>query len=404
MAVSTSKSQRRMSAMLRAFNCSSSNDGGGIITSKYPDLEIPSNMSISDYVMSNFDHYGDKVAVIDGLTNKSYTYRQLKDLIHRCGSGLSRAGFQQGDVCALYLPNMSEYCIPFYAVISIGGIVTTINPSHTSIELVHQLIMSDAKWIVTLPDVVDNIKSSNLYNIKHTYILGDGNVEGCLPFADLMTDDGSAFPKDIKINPVEDVAVLPYSSGTTGRPKGVMLTHQNLIASCEIGISTSVLKKSDIICVLPLYHLSGMHTHILLGLKQGNTTVLLPKFQPEVFLRLAEKHKVSQLFVAPPLAVFLIKHPMVDKYNLSSVDDIVCGAAPLGLGHVKSLKRRLNNDELTVRQVYGMTETSGFVTSYGLNDTIVAGSAGRLVAGCQAKVTRNDVIYLWGQHQKFNVG
>ncbi|XP_002733516.1 uncharacterized protein LOC100373806, partial [Saccoglossus kowalevskii] len=223
----------------------------------------------------------------------------------------------------------------------------------------------------------------------HIYIVGDDSVEGCLPFVDLMTDDGSAFPKDIKINPVEDVAVLPYSSGTTGLPKGVMLTHHNLIASCEMGVSNELIKVSDsdaIIWVLPLFHLSGILGVLLISMKLGITIVTLSKFEPKVYLGLAEKHKVTCLVIAPPIAVFLIKHPMVDEYNLSSVDNIICGAAPLGAGHVKSLQKRLNNDHLKVRQGYGMTETAGISTLCGMNDKCVAGSVGGVVAGCLAKV------------------
>ncbi|XP_070579481.1 uncharacterized protein [Ptychodera flava] len=363
----------------------------GIIKSKIADVQIPTDVSFPQYVMSDFDKYGDRVALVEGLSNQSYTYRQLKDLVRRCGSGLVRAGFQPGDVCALYKPNSPEYFISFYSVASIGGTVTTVNPLYTADELANQLNHSNAHWLVTIPAFADKCieAAEKVSHIKGIYVVGDENISGCTPFSTLMKDDGSAFPTNVTVNPMEDVVALPYSSGTTGLPKGVMLTHYNLIANVQQLIAPGLLdlgERDVLLGVLPFFHIYGLVVVLALGLRQGTKLVTLPQFEPEAFLRTMQDHKVSMAFIVPPLAVFLSKHPMVDQYDLSSISQFLCGAAPLGAGTAENVRNRFGHGDLIIRQGYGLTETSPVLTLSSVHEDFHVGSAGMLLPNTEGKI------------------
>uniref|UniRef100_A0ABM0MT63 4-coumarate--CoA ligase 1-like n=1 Tax=Saccoglossus kowalevskii TaxID=10224 RepID=A0ABM0MT63_SACKO len=329
---------------------------------------------------------------IDGVTGKSYTFRQLKDLVYRCGSGLTKAGFHQGDVCVLYLPNLPEFFVAFYGIASIGGTVSPANPVYTVYELTTQLKHSGAQWMITTSELAGKARQAaqRVSGIKALYVIGDESMEGCRSFvADLMEDDGSAFPINVRINPAEDVVALPYSSGTTGLPKGVMLTHRNMVCNLHQMRTPGILDLSvdDVmLCVLPFYHSYGMVAVLANALSQGAKLVTMPKFEPQHFLQLIEKYKITQGLFVPPIILFLIKHPMVDQYDLSSLVYILSAAAPLGPEHITELKKKLKNENLIVRQGYGLTETSTASNICSRYEEFHPGSVGPLLPNTLGKV------------------
>ncbi|XP_077994454.1 uncharacterized protein LOC144448174 [Glandiceps talaboti] len=381
----------------------------GIVRSRFPDLQIPTDVSLPQYVMSNFEKYGDQVAMVEGLSNRHFTYRQLNDLVGKCGSGLMRAGFKQGDVCALYKPNIPEYFLSFYSVASIGGVNTAINPASTVEEFVYRLQNAEAKWIITVPSCVDKAKEAaqRVANIKGIFVVGGENSDGCIPFSKLMEDDGSAFPTGVKINPKEDMVVLPYSSGTTGLPKGVMLTHYNIISNLEQMRISGMLKLDSgldvIISVVPNFNIAGLVLVLASGLHQGSTLVTLPTFEPEpaVLLKCIEEHKVTSLYAVPPLITFFAKHPMVDNYDLSSMKHIGSGAAPLGARTVESAKDRLSSNirDLVIRQGYGLTESSPLLTMCSLHHEFDPASVGMLLPNTYGKVVDMETGEILGVGQ-----
>eukprot|EP00058_Branchiostoma_floridae_P024675 XP_002610165.1 hypothetical protein BRAFLDRAFT_279625 [Branchiostoma floridae] len=330
-----------------------------IIKSPHPDIAIPDDVSLVDHVTKDFDTYGDRVALVDGPTGRSYTFSQLKKLIRGCGSALTRLGFKQHDVFAIYSPNLPEFAIIFFGVIGIGGTVTTVNPLYTADELAHQLEMSGASYVITIGMFADKAKQAKdkCEKIKDVYVFGE--AEGCTPFSSLLRDDGSAFPADVQINPREDVAVLPYSSGTTGLPKGVMLTHYNFIANLEQmrqDGSIAAVANPSLLGLLPFFHIYGMSVILAGSLLVGANVVVLPKFDQELFLKCIQDYKVTHVHLVPPIALFLAKHPMVDKYDFSHVQELFCGAAPMGKELSDAVRNRLNVP--SIRQGFGMTETS----------------------------------------------
>ncbi|XP_019625815.1 PREDICTED: 4-coumarate--CoA ligase 1-like isoform X2 [Branchiostoma belcheri] len=330
-----------------------------IIKSPHPDVAIPEDVSLVDHVTKDFDTFGDQVALVDGPTGRSYTFAQLKKLIRVCGSALTRLGFKQHDVFAIYSPNLPEFAIIFFGVIGIGGTVTTVNPLYTADELAHQLEMSGASYVITIGMFADKAKQAKdkCEKVKDVYVFGE--AEGCTPFSSLLRDDGSAFPADVRVNPREDVAVLPYSSGTTGLPKGVMLTHYNLIANLEQmrqDESVESVENPCLLGLLPFFHIYGMSVILAASLQLGAKVVVIPKFDQELFLKCIQDHKVTHVHLVPPIALFLAKHPMVDKYDFSHVQELFCGAAPMGKELSDAVRSRLKVP--SIRQGFGMTETS----------------------------------------------
>ena len=195
------------------------------------------------------------------------------------------------------MTNAPEYPIILWGVTAIGGVVTVVNTMYNSEELTRQLQDCKATFIVTTSALSTNAKSSGAAaHIKKIYSLGES--EGCESLDVLFDDDGSSFPNDVQINPKEDIAVLPYSSGTTGLPKGVMLTHYNLVS--QICLSTTDFNQwdenSNILTILPFYHIFGLAIVIGVGMSRGSRLVSLPKFDPEKLLRLMQDYKVFKLF------------------------------------------------------------------------------------------------------------
>ena len=322
------------------------------IRSQHPDVSIP-DTALTPFVLERADELGDKPALIDGPTGRTLTYAQLRDAVHRFAGGLRARGFAKGDVLALHLPNVPEYAVAFHGAALAGGTVTTINPVYNAEEITHQLGDSGAKFLLTFPQGLENArKAADGSGVEEVFVLGEGEGEGATPVTDLL---GKPLDEQIPVDP-DDVVALPYSSGTTGLPKGVMLTHRNLVANMLQARAVLDLGDDDVVIgVLPFFHIYGMTVIMNMGLRFGATTVTMPRFDLEQFLTLLQDHEVTRAYVVPPIALALAKHPVVDRFDLSSLDLVLSGAAPLGAELQEAAAARLG---CSVVQGYGMTETS----------------------------------------------
>ncbi|MEX2314563.1 MAG: AMP-binding protein, partial [Thermomicrobiales bacterium] len=296
---------------------------------------------------------------------------------------------------AIYAPNMPEYAIAFHAVISIGGIVSPANPLLTAGELVTQLLDANATYLLTVPGLLDaaglaargaGIPDSRVYVI--------GEADGFTSFAALAVHDVD--PPEVAIDPRQDLAVLPYSSGTTGLPKGVMLTHHNLVAH-DYQIETGdVIKSGDVvIAVLPFFHIYGMSVIMNAGLSRGGVIVTMPRFDLAQFLQIIQDHRVTRAFLVPPIVLALAKHPIVDDYDLSSLQVIFCGAAPLSADLSHAAATRLG---CVIKQGYGMTETSP-VTHLTPDDRVKDGKIGVLASSTEAMIIDIETLEPLGPNQ-----
>ena len=355
-----------------------------IFKSTYPDVEYP-NIALTPYILERMAPYGDKPAIIDGPSGRTLTYAQLAGGIKAVAAGLHKRGFSKGDVLCIYSPNVPEYAVAFHAVSLVGGVVTTANPLYTADELAHQLKDAGAKYILTISMFLDKAQeAAEKAGIEEVFTFDP--TDGATPFAMLMEPDGEL--PDVDIDPAEDLIVLPYSSGTTGVPKGVMLTHQNIVANIAQVEGMEDLDFTDdtdtIMGVLPFYHIYGMVVIMNMSLAVGATIVSMPRFDPAEFLTCIQKYKVTKANLVPPILVFLAKHPVVDNFDMSSFKEITSGAAPLGDELASAVAERLG---CRVLQGYGMTETSPVASiNPNADGNPRYASCGKMVASSEMKV------------------
>ena len=372
-----------------------------IFPSPFPAVEIP-NQLLTNFIFDHAAAYPDKAALIDGPSGRTLTFGQLTGAIRLAAAGLAQRGFQKGDVFAIYLPNLPEYAVAFHAVATLGGIVTTINPLYTPQELAHQLTDSGATYLLTIPMFLESAQKAAAESgqIKEIFVLGE--AEGATPFAELLKNDG-CLPAVI-IDPRVDVVVLPYSSGAGGLLKGVMLTHHNLVANItqcehmEFDPGLELRQEDVVLGLLPFFHIFGMAVIMSWALRCGATVVTMQRFDMEMFLNLIQTHKITYAHLVPPLIFGLAKHPLVDKFALSSLRVIVSGAAALSAELESAVRNRLG---VIVTQGYGLTEASP-VTHFLSRQPAgrpKPGSIGVLVPNTECKIADTDTQAALGIRQ-----
>jgi acyl-CoA synthetase (AMP-forming)/AMP-acid ligase II len=352
-----------------------------IHTSAAPEVEIPTS-DVTSFVLEFAAERADKPALIDGPTGRTLSYGGLADGVRAMAGGLAERGFGTGDVLAVYMPNLPEYAIAFHGASSAGGSCTTANPLYTANELAHQLSDSGAQMLVTVPPFLDVARDAaeRAGIAEEVYVLGE--VEGTKSFSDLLGDPAAA--ATVEIDPEVDIAVLPYSSGTTGLPKGVMLTHQNLVSNlCQVQDGFPIADDDKVIGCLPFFHIYGMTVIMNQGLRAGATIVTMPRFDLEQFLGLIAEHGVTRAYVVPPIALALAKHPAVDDHDLSSVRTVMSGAAPLGAELADRVAERIG---CKVIQGYGLTETSPVTHMIRPDGVNKPGSIGPLLANTECRL------------------
>jgi acyl-CoA synthetase (AMP-forming)/AMP-acid ligase II len=352
-----------------------------IHTSPLPDVTIP-EVPLTPFVLERAAELGDKPAFIEGMSGRVMTYAELDGAIRSLAGGLLATGMVKGEVLAIMAPNLPEYGVVFHGVAFAGGVVTTVNPTYTDGEVHHQLVDAGATRLITIGMFLETaMKAIEGTAVREVFVLGDipEGAAGVRPFTDLL---GEPLAEQVPVD-IHDVVVLPYSSGTTGLSKGVMLTHHNLVSN--IVQSNAVIDLDDdeaFVAVLPFFHIYGMQVLMNMGLRNGCRIVTMPRFDLETFLRLHQEHGLTRAFVAPPMVVALAKHPLVDQYDLSSLKMVFSGAAPLSAELAVECGTRLGCE---VVQGYGMTELSP-VTHATPPGGFVAGSCGVTVPNTELRI------------------
>lgn len=340
------------------------------------DIPIP-DISLVPFVLRHAGRLADRPALIDGPTGRTITYGALAAGVKALAGGLAARGFGKGDVLAIMAPNLPEYAVVFHGTVWAGGTVTTVNPTYTAHEVQHQLNDSGATLLVTI-GMFAEVANEAVKGTKVTDVFTIDPRDG-LTLKDLM---GPPLAAPVASGP-DDVACLPYSSGTTGLSKGVMLTHRNLVANLNQAAALLPVDEGEVsISFLPFFHIYGMQSLMNLTLAAGGVVVTMPRFDLEMFLTLAQKHRVKRACVVPPVVLALAKHPIVEKFDLSSLDVLFSGAAPLGAELAKEAGARIGCE---VAQGYGMTELSP-VTHVSPLGQWKPGTIGVLVPSTEARI------------------
>jgi acyl-CoA synthetase (AMP-forming)/AMP-acid ligase II len=350
--------------------------------SPFPDLDIPdvgiwdilferknrpfpdsqgTQIALPTYLTANADY----VAVIlhDPYASRSYTYGQLKQAATDFGKGLrSLWDWQKGDVLGIYSPNNIDVPAVIWGTHYAGGIVSPANPGYTAEELAFQLRDSGAVALVTeVPQLKIALQAAKMVGIPENRIILIGDQrdpEGRFKhFTSIRNISGTERYRRVKVNPDKDLAFLVYSSGTTGKPKGVMLSHRNIVANVLQGLAyePQLTEKDNILAFLPFFHIYGLTCILHFSVYRGNKCVVMPKFDIEDWCRIVQDHKITFAYMVPPVVLLLSKHPCVDKYDLSTIRMMNSGAAPLTKEIVDAVYKRT---KLKVKQGYGLSETS----------------------------------------------
>eukprot|EP00457_Paulinella_chromatophora_P002563 gb/GEZN01002568.1/.p1 GENE.gb/GEZN01002568.1/~~gb/GEZN01002568.1/.p1 ORF type:complete len:650 (-),score=89.23 gb/GEZN01002568.1/:490-2415(-) len=382
----------------------------GCYRSDYPDLKV-ADQTITEMVFARTEEFGDRRAYVDALTGASYSFRQVRDLSFRYAKGLCDSGFKQGDVLLVYSANSIVYPIVVHSVLAMGGVVSTCNPAYTPHELALQLEDSGAIYLACCAEQLPNVEAA-LSNktqppmklkVRRVLLMDVQDAEkakqvsemvGCPPLHSLLLltswtsllADTADYKKPTGVDLRNDAVLLPYSSGTTGMSKGVMLTHSNVVWNVHQFVITDAT--DSIAGVLPFFHIYGLQLVMNHTLFTGCTCYVWARFKPEPFLRNIQEKSLTLLHLVPPLLILLAKSPLVDQYDLSSIHTIISGAAPLTSEVAKQVVKRLPKLK-HLRQGYGMTELSP-ITHASPSYNKKYGAAGKLLSTTLALIMGED--------------
>lgn len=346
------------------------------------------NLSLGQLILNQLRSHSRWVAQINAYTGKEQTFNEILDISQKLAIALEKEGLKKDDRIAICSENSTEFCIPVCAALYLGVTVCPLNPLYTERELKHTLNISKPKYIfMSLIGAKNICKVASQLSWSPKLIMLTESADNKLPNINELTSniivDNNFHACSTDIN--DHVAVISCSSGTTGLPKGVMLTDKNfltVIRHFAISSPEIVNNNATTLALLPFFHAYSFSV-LLVRLSFGNKSVILPRFDEKIFLRTIERYKIGYLTIVPPLMVFLAKHPIVDKYDLSSIKEIWCGAAPLSEKIAKMVAKRLNMKN--IKQGYGLTETTLAVIKSPNNSTKY-GSVGVLAPGTSAKV------------------
>jgi acyl-CoA synthetase (AMP-forming)/AMP-acid ligase II len=324
-----------------------------VVSGYWPSQAPYEEFALPELLRRSAERFGDKPALI-GADGTTRTYRDLWSHARKVARLLQDHGIEKGDKVGIFSPNIVDYAAVFYGALLAGATVTTLNPLYREREIEHQLDDAEAVALFAFSPMAAPVEAArqhlprlrNVWPIESLPELVGGVPEEYRPVA---------------INAREDVAALPYSSGTTGLPKGVMLTHHNIAANVKQGLATEQLTSDAItLCVLPFFHIYGMTVLLSIGVALGATGIVMMRFDVEQMLHLVGKYRIANVYLAPPAILAMTNVPNLSRFDTSSLRVIQSGAAPLPpeIGErAKSIFGCL------VSQGYGMTETSPAVNT-----------------------------------------
>lgn len=366
------------------------------------------------FLEESAEKYGAENAV--HFMGKELSYQKLFTQAKRIANYFQQLGLKKGDRVAIMLPNCPQAVIGYYGALMAGGIVVQTNPLYTERELEYQLKDSEAAYIICLDILVPRVRNVRKNtNLKHMIVTG---IKDYLPFpknliypfiqkreynmvvkvepsemehvwTDVLEKAADDY-LEVEIHPKRDLALLQYTGGTTGNPKGVMLTHYNLVSNvqmCEAWLYKTKETKQRVLAILPFFHVYGMTTVMNFSVMQGSKMILMPKFNPNDVLKTISKQRPTLFPGAPTIYIGLLNHPDIDKYDLSSIEACISGSAPLPL-EVQEKFEKITGGKLV--EGYGLTESSPVTHSNFVWDKRINGSIGVPWPDTDAKILKVD--------------
>eukprot|EP00099_Drosophila_melanogaster_P023452 NP_651221.1 uncharacterized protein Dmel_CG6178 [Drosophila melanogaster] len=374
---------------------------GGPVTER----QAQDSRSLGQYILDKYKSFGDRTVLVDAVNGVEYSASFMHKSIVRLAYILQKLGVKQNDVVGLSSENSVNFALAMFAGLAVGATVAPLNVTYSDREVDHAINLSKPKIIFASKITIDRVAkvaSKNKF-VKGIIALSGTSkkFKNIYDLKELMEDEKFKTQPDFTspaANKDEDVSLIVCSSGTTGLPKGVQLTQMNLLATLDSQIQPTVIPMEEVtlLTVIPWFHAFGCLTLITTACV-GARLVYLPKFEEKLFLSAIEKYRVMMAFMVPPLMVFLAKHPIVDKYDLSSLMVLLCGAAPLSRETEDQIKERIGVP--FIRQGYGLSESTLSVLVQ--NDEFCKpGSVGVLKVGIYAKVIDPDTGKLLGANER----
>src|SRR5919109_541749 len=317
-------------------------------------VDIP-EIPFGEMLWETAQRFPEKIAIV--FQGRKISYRELDGLTNSFANALANLGVKKGDRVALYMTNRPEYIISLYGIARLGAVFTPMNPTYKEGEIAHQLTDADASVLVLQESLYPLVRSvrQQVKSLKEIIVVGQRAEEGAHLFHDLLRQASPKHPPQLTLNWAEDLVALPYSSGTTGLPKGVMLTQQNLVANNIQFMSSGRITEQDaMLLFLPFYHIYGMML-VGGGLYAGATLVIMEAFDLERSLMLAQQYGVTLYYAVPPILVQLDNSPRVAQYTFPRLRYIMVGAAPLAPDVAQRVQEKM---QVPVLQGYGLTEAS----------------------------------------------
>lgn len=344
-------------------------------------INIP-EISLSQMFEESVRKYADHTAIT--FFNQIYTYKQLHHLINNVASSLHHMGVKKGDRVALMLPNCPQYPIGYYAALKCGATIVQINPMYKSSELLYVLNDSEANVLIVLDKLLPIIDKVKEQTSIRTVI--DVSFESDCIFNALLKNIDYSIPST-SILPKEDIAVLQYTGGTTGRSKGAMLTHYNLVANLiqTYGISKTRMELGGerLLAISPLFHVYGMTSCMNLSFYTGGNLILVPKFEVEQTIKIIEQTKPTIFLGVPTMYIALLNYQKEHSIDFSGFNTCVSGSAPLPVEIIQQFNK-INHQ--TIAEGYGLSEASPVTHQNPIDGLQKEGSIGIPIPNTDAKI------------------
>eukprot|EP00842_Homolaphlyctis_polyrhiza_P006392 jgi/Hompol1/6754/HPOL_002337-RA len=365
-----------------------------IFKSTFADLDFPVSDAASVVLFSDaFERSLEKNALIDTFTGDSLTFQELRENSLAFGTGLrTNLNFSKGDVLALFSPNSVHFSTIVFGTLLAGGTITTANSTYTVDELAYQLKDANASVLVVgHENIVIGKAAAEIAGIpsNRIFVINPEDIDGVQNVYDIYAAESLPKVELTEQELAEMPAYLTYSSGTTGRSKGVITTHKNMVANIIQTFNYLIndqLENDVWSGVLPFFHMYGLNVLLHIAPYAGIPVAVMPSFDFIIFLKAISTHKISTLYIVPPIIIGLAKHPIVAKFDVSSVKRIVSGAAPLSRDIEEAVSTRLG---AFVMQGYGLTETTPIIAMSRFNNP-VHGTIGILAANMEARIVDPD--------------